>query len=338
MTAIPSLDPQLQSPRSILSSSHQFDPVRDQSANDDTYGDEDESSDKGDSKKRFKCSDCGLLFTRMHNLKSHALTHSREKPYICEHCNATFRRLHDLKRHQKLHTGERPFICTTCQRSFARQDALNRHLKPAGECSKANVIRGVHRQGSVPDHYKQQEMTRRSLSPTHRQHLPSIMNPYGPHSQSYPPPYPSSTVWRSNMSQNVAGAYPQQSSSSSGGGGSRVGIDGDGTLKESLPTSSESSHAPLSSAGAGGAPVLDSQHQTVVASPKPMTPSPATTVPAPPPTSYFAPQPQGGSSSTGSSSTNEQLAQKMIATIERCDALERRVQELERQIGHRIGS
>ena len=49
-------------------------------------------------KRKHKCPECGQYFTRLHNLKSHLLTHSQEKPFICDDCGHKFRRLHDLKR------------------------------------------------------------------------------------------------------------------------------------------------------------------------------------------------------------------------------------------------
>jgi len=87
------------------------------------------------STKRHQCPYCSTDFTRHHNLKSHLLTHSHEKPYSCDTCEARFRRLHDLKRHTKLHTGERPHVCLRCDRSFARGDALARHTKGQGGCA-----------------------------------------------------------------------------------------------------------------------------------------------------------------------------------------------------------
>lgn len=87
------------------------------------------------SQKKHKCPYCETEFTRHHNLKSHLLTHSQEKPYVCQTCNMRFRRLHDLKRHMKLHTGERPHICPKCDRKFARGDALARHSKGQGGCA-----------------------------------------------------------------------------------------------------------------------------------------------------------------------------------------------------------
>ncbi|KAL8419643.1 hypothetical protein RB594_002726 [Gaeumannomyces avenae] len=94
------------------------------------------------SSKKHKCPCCDTVFTRHHNLKSHLLTHSQEKPYACDTCQMRFRRLHDLKRHSKLHTGEKPHICPKCDRKFARGDALARHAKGAGGCAGRRASMG----------------------------------------------------------------------------------------------------------------------------------------------------------------------------------------------------
>ncbi|DAA75136.1 TPA_exp: C2H2 zinc finger protein [Trichophyton benhamiae CBS 112371] len=93
------------------------------------------SGARSPSSKKHRCPYCATEFTRHHNLKSHLLTHSQEKPYVCQTCQSRFRRLHDLKRHTKLHTGERPHICLKCGRRFARGDALARHNKGPGGCA-----------------------------------------------------------------------------------------------------------------------------------------------------------------------------------------------------------
>lgn len=92
------------------------------------------SSPETPSQKKHKCPYCSTEFTRHHNLKSHLLTHTQEKPFVCHTCNQRFRRLHDLKRHTKLHSGERPHVCEKCGRKFARGEALRRHQKGAGGC------------------------------------------------------------------------------------------------------------------------------------------------------------------------------------------------------------
>lgn len=92
-------------------------------------------SSRSPNSKKHRCPFCSTEFTRHHNLKSHLLTHSQEKPYVCQTCQSRFRRLHDLKRHTKLHTGERPHICPKCGRRFARGDALARHNRGTGGCA-----------------------------------------------------------------------------------------------------------------------------------------------------------------------------------------------------------
>ncbi len=110
-----------------------------------------ELTPRSPSSKRHRCPYCDTEFTRHHNLKSHLLTHSQEKPYVCQGCDMRFRRLHDLKRHSKLHTGEKPHICPRCDRKFARGDALARHSKGAGGCAGRRSSSGAFGSGGAGD-------------------------------------------------------------------------------------------------------------------------------------------------------------------------------------------
>lgn len=161
------------------------------------------------SSKKHRCPYCETEFTRHHNLKSHLLTHSQEKPYCCQTCNLRFRRLHDLKRHGKLHTGEKPHVCPKCDRKFARGDALARHSKGAGGCAGRRASMGEYgEQGDydgVPRNEGDDSMTgisydgngdvdmseeeRRRLSlPAIKAHYPvGSAEPIEPHSRTYPP-------------------------------------------------------------------------------------------------------------------------------------------------------
>lgn len=81
--------------------------------------------------KKFACPhpECSKVFSRLHNLKSHFLIHTNDRPYVCKTCNMAFRRNHDLRRHERLHTGQKPFACDHCGKRFSRSDALKRHQK-----------------------------------------------------------------------------------------------------------------------------------------------------------------------------------------------------------------
>ncbi|GMM30459.1 hypothetical protein DAMA08_032040 [Martiniozyma asiatica (nom. inval.)] len=90
--------------------------------------------------KRYVCEHCKQYFTRKHNLKSHLLIHTTEKPFRCTECGQTFRRGYDLKRHRKTHTKEKPYTCKHCGKGFARADALLRHLHSSTGCSTSAAV------------------------------------------------------------------------------------------------------------------------------------------------------------------------------------------------------
>ncbi|KAF6840091.1 zinc finger protein crol gamma [Colletotrichum plurivorum] len=203
--------------------------------------------------KKHKCPFCETEFTRHHNLKSHLLTHSQEKPYICQECSMRFRRLHDLKRHSKLHTGEKPHICPKCDRKFARGDALARHSKGAGGCAGRRSSMGSFAETDDMDgpsmvegdesmvgvvYGNEEDITeeerRLSLPSIKAQHVPGAqgMEGYNAHSRTYPPAGPrpgttgglyppnvdrgaSSTTTSPSMPNSIAGGHTPNTSVSS---------------------------------------------------------------------------------------------------------------------------
>lgn len=76
--------------------------------------------------------ECGKIFGRRENIRSHVQTHLGDRQYKCNGCGKCFVRQHDLKRHAKIHTGNKPYKCP-CGAGFARQDALTRH-RQRGMC------------------------------------------------------------------------------------------------------------------------------------------------------------------------------------------------------------
>lgn len=115
--------------------------------------------------------DCGKVFGRRENIRSHVQTHLGDRQYKCHGCGKCFVRQHDLKRHAKIHTGNKPYKCP-CGAGFARQDALTRH-RQRGMCvgGFADAVRRQAKRGrpkkqrpEMDERVEKASRTRRALA------------------------------------------------------------------------------------------------------------------------------------------------------------------------------
>jgi len=78
--------------------------------------------------KMFVCTfkNCGKIFTRRYNVRSHVQTHLSDRPFACQFCGKRFVRQHDLNRHLKGHSESKLSKCA-CGKEFVRVDAMKKH-------------------------------------------------------------------------------------------------------------------------------------------------------------------------------------------------------------------
>lgn len=77
----------------------------------------------------FRCSECGMTFTKKTVLQKHQRWHRMEKPHPCHLCPARFTTLRMLKFHVLRHTCEKPHTCPVCESRFAWKSALSTHIR-----------------------------------------------------------------------------------------------------------------------------------------------------------------------------------------------------------------
>lgn len=108
---------------------------------------------RGQVKRPFVCTKCGLTFVSGDKLRVHdRRKHTGEKPYVCRHgCGSAFVNAWDCKVHERTHTGEKPYACDHCGQRFANKQQVKVHVmrmhtyeKPweCGQCGKAFTTKG----------------------------------------------------------------------------------------------------------------------------------------------------------------------------------------------------
>lgn len=76
-----------------------------------------------------QCCECGKLFMNATHLRSHARTHSSERPHACPICQRSFRRHADMRSHVLTHTGQKSNLCSVCGKGFLKKSDLKRHYQ-----------------------------------------------------------------------------------------------------------------------------------------------------------------------------------------------------------------
>jgi len=112
-------------------------------------------------KKNYQCTECGLTFTGLNNLKSHSFVHKSNAQFLkcndcgftfvsedylrvhieknhnadqdkrvqCETCGITVSQIKDLKVHMKRHSNIRAYKCKDCDKTFNTSGTLYQHKK-----------------------------------------------------------------------------------------------------------------------------------------------------------------------------------------------------------------
>ena len=76
------------------------------------------------------CTECGKMFQRPKDLRSHKKVHTQERPWRCDEdgCGKTFKKIQYLKAHKETHSSQRVF-CDVCGNSYASRNCLYIHRK-----------------------------------------------------------------------------------------------------------------------------------------------------------------------------------------------------------------
>ncbi|KAA0191545.1 Zinc finger protein [Fasciolopsis buskii] len=93
-----------------------------------------------DNSGKYKCTTCGVTFSRRSAQEKHERIHTGEKPFKCEHCPKAYRQMAHLRDHLRSHSGERPFVCRLCGFASGYKSLLRRHLRTHGVSKHPNAV------------------------------------------------------------------------------------------------------------------------------------------------------------------------------------------------------
>jgi uncharacterized Zn-finger protein len=98
--------------------------------------------------KPYNCTvfKCKKIFRTLGHLKDHMTTHYDLRFFKCSVCGLSFSRNWTLKKHKYTHTGEKPFNCDFCNKRFADKSNLTTHIKKK---HKNDQLRNVDTSSSV---------------------------------------------------------------------------------------------------------------------------------------------------------------------------------------------
>ncbi|KYQ55306.1 Transcription factor IIIA, partial [Trachymyrmex zeteki] len=93
-------------------------------------------------KKVYKCKECLMLMSTLHNLKRHYKRMHSEKKLSCKECGIAFNKRYQLVNHQAEQHSKSMYKCDKCTKSFGTLSIFDRHRKthekhyPCSECSE----------------------------------------------------------------------------------------------------------------------------------------------------------------------------------------------------------
>ena len=93
------------------------------------------SPNESQTKKIFKCDECGKCFSNARNFQLHRKTvHEGRKDKKCEECGERFGQNSSLTRHKKfIHDGRKDYKCQECGKEYGSISYLTDHMKVVHE-------------------------------------------------------------------------------------------------------------------------------------------------------------------------------------------------------------